>query len=459
MSTSRNTSVAPPANGRVEGARAMSRLQELAGRIEAREARIGVVGLGYVGLPLVVEFAKAGYRVTGFELDAEKVRTLSAGHSYIEDVPAADVAKYRESGHLAATTDFGMLAAMDVINVCVPTPLTKTKDPDVSYIVRAVEDIRKRLRAGQLIILGSTTYPGTTHELFVPMLEATGLQVGVDFCVAFAPERIDPANKVWHVRAVPKVVGGETPLCNELATKVFEKIFDTVVPVSSSQSAEMVKLLENTFRAINIGLANEVALMCDKLGLDVWEVIEAASTKPYGFMKFLPGPGLGGHCIPVDPTYLAWKMKALNFTARFIELATEINGHMPEYVASKIAALLNEDRLPVNGSNILVLGVAYKPDVSDMRESPALDVIRLLLQQGGRVTYHDPHVLELSLDGATLKSVDLSDEVLSTSDLVVVVTNHSAIDYRRVVAKAQRVYDTRNATKDVREAREKIRKL
>ena len=437
----------------------MSRLQELAGRIEAREARIGVVGLGYVGLPLVVEFAKAGYRVTGFELDAEKVRTLSAGQSYIEDVPAADVAKYRESGHLAATTDFGMLAAMDVINVSVPTPLTKTKDPDVSYIVRAVEDIRKRLRAGQLIILGSTTYPGTTHELFVPMLEATGLQVGVDFCVAFAPERIDPANKVWHVRAVPKVVGGETPLCNELATKVFEKIFDTVVPVSSSQSAEMVKLLENTFRAINIGLANEVALMCDKLGLDVWEVIEAASTKPYGFMKFLPGPGLGGHCIPVDPTYLAWKMKALNFTARFIELATEINGHMPEYVASKIAALLNEDRLPVNGSNILVLGVAYKPDVSDMRESPALDVIRLLLQQGGRVTYHDPHVLELSLDGATLKSVDLSDEVLSTSDLVVVVTNHSAIDYRRVVAKAQRVYDTRNATKDVREGREKIRKL
>jgi UDP-N-acetyl-D-glucosamine dehydrogenase len=437
----------------------MSRLQELAGRIEAREARIGVVGLGYVGLPLVVEFAKAGYRVTGFDLDAEKVRALSTGQSYIADVPAADVAKYRESGHLFATTDFGMLAAMDVINVCVPTPLTKTKDPDVSYIVRAVEDIRKRLRAGQLIILGSTTYPGTTHELFVPMLEATGLQVGVDFCVAFAPERIDPANKVWHVRAVPKVVGGETPLCNELATKTFEKVFDTVVPVSSSQSAEMVKLLENTFRAINIGLANEVALMCDKLGLDVWEVIEAASTKPYGFMKFLPGPGLGGHCIPVDPTYLAWKMKALNFTARFIELATEINGHMPEYVASKISALLNEDRLPVNGSNILVLGVAYKPDVSDMRESPALDVIRLLLQQGGRVTYHDPHVLELNLDGATLKSVDLSDEALSTSDLVVIVTNHSAIDYCRVVAKAQRIYDTRNATKDVREAREKIRKL
>jgi len=437
----------------------MSRLQELAGRIESREARIGVVGLGYVGLPLVVEFAKAGFRVTGFELDAEKVRMLSAGQSYIEDVPAADVAKYHESGHLSATTDFGVLASMDVINVCVPTPLTKTKDPDVSYIVRAVEDIRKRLHAGQLVILGSTTYPGTTHELFVPMLEATGLQVGVDFCVAFAPERIDPANKVWHVRAVPKVVGGETPLCNELATKVFEKIFDTVVPVSSSQSAEMVKLLENTFRAINIGLANEVALMCDKLGLDVWEVIEAASTKPYGFMKFLPGPGLGGHCIPVDPTYLAWKMKALNFTARFIELATEINGHMPEYVASKVAGLLNEDRLPVNGSNILVLGVAYKPDVSDMRESPALDVIRLLLQKGGRVTYHDPHVLELNLDGATLKSVDLSDDALSTADLVVIVTNHASIDYRRVVAKARRIYDTRNATKDVREFREKIRKL
>jgi UDP-N-acetyl-D-glucosamine dehydrogenase len=437
----------------------MGRLQELARQIESGDARIGVVGLGYVGLPLAVEFARAGYRVTGFELSAEKVCTLSAGKSYIQDVPASDVARYRANGQLSATTDFSLLAAMDVINVCVPTPLTKTKDPDVSYIVRALEEIRKRLRSGQLIIVGSTTYPGTTHELFVPMLEATGLTVGVDFCLAFAPERIDPANKVWPLRAVPKVVGGETALCNELATRIFGKVFDTVVPVSSSQSAEMVKLLENTFRAINIGLANEVALMCDKLGLDVWEVIEAAATKPYGFMKFLPGPGLGGHCIPVDPTYLAWKMKALNFTARFIELATEINGHMPEYVASKVAALLNEDRLPVNGSNILVLGVAYKPDVSDVRESPALDVIRLLLQQGGRVTYHDPHVRELDLDGATLKSVDLSNEVLSVSDLVVIATNHAAIDYRRVVAKAQRVYDTRNATREVGEGREKIRKL
>jgi UDP-N-acetyl-D-glucosamine dehydrogenase len=437
----------------------MSRLQDLKSRIESREARVGVLGLGYVGLPLVVEFAKAGFRVTGFELDGEKVRTLTAGRSYIEDVPSSEVARLRNSGQISATTDFSELAAMDVINVCVPTPLTKTKDPDVSFIVRAVEDIRKRLRAGQLVILGSTTYPGTTHELFVPMLEAAGMKCGEDFCVAFAPERIDPANKQWHVRNVPKVVGGETALCTELAAQLFSKIFETVVPVSSSESAEMVKLLENTFRAINIGLANEVALMCDKLGLDVWEVIDAAATKPYGFMKFQPGPGLGGHCIPVDPTYLAWKMKALNFTARFIELATEINGHMPEYVAEKIGALLNEQRLPINGSSILVLGAAYKPDVSDMRESPALDVIRLLLQKGGRVTYHDPHVAELDLDGTTLKSVDLTDDGLASADLVVIITHHAAVDYDRVVARAQRVYDTRNACKDVRAGREKIRKL
>ncbi len=437
----------------------MTRLLELGDRIDRREARIGVIGLGYVGLPLVVEFARAGFRVTGFDLDGEKVRSLMAGRSYIEDVPDADVEKFRASGHLVATCDFNELSRMDVINVCVPTPLTKTKDPDMSFVVRAVEEIQRRLRSGQLVILGSTTYPGTTNELYVPILEKTGLEVGKDFGVAFSPERIDPANKTFKVRNVPKVVGGETPLSTDLAAKVFSSIFDTVVPVSSTQAAEMVKLLENTFRAINIGLANEVALMCDKLGLDVWEVIDAAATKPYGFMKFQPGPGLGGHCIPVDPTYLSWKMKALNFTARFIELATEINGHMPEFVAEKIGDILNEERLPVNGSNVLVLGVAYKPDVADMRESPAIDVMMLLQRKGAKLVFHDPHVAEIEIEGVHHKSVDLTDEVLSSADLVVIVTNHAAIDYSRVVAKAQRVYDTRNATRGVKEHREKIRKL
>jgi UDP-N-acetyl-D-glucosamine dehydrogenase len=437
----------------------MSRLQELGQKIDGREARIGVMGLGYVGLPLAVEFAKEGFRVTGFELDSEKVRILSEGRSYIEDVPAAAVAEQKAKGRLDATTDFNGISQMDVIHVCVPTPLTKTKDPDMSFIVRAVEEVRKRLRAGQLVILGSTTYPGTTHDLFVPILEQSGLKCGIDFAVAFAPERIDPANKKFKVRNVPKVVGGETPLCTQLAVKAYQPIFDTVVPVSNSQSAELVKLLENTFRAINIGLANEMALMCHRLGLDVWEVIEAASTKPYGFMKFLPGPGLGGHCIPVDPTYLSWKMKSLNFSARFIELATEINGHMPDHVADRVGDLLNEERLPVNGSRILVLGVAYKPDVSDMRESPALDVVKLLREKGGQVSYHDPHVAELDLEGTTLKSIDLTDDALSSADLVVIVTDHSSVDYNRVVTQSQRIFDTRNATKHVTEGREKISKL
>jgi len=437
----------------------MTRLEELSGRIGSREARIAVIGLGYVGLPLALEFAKAGFRVHGFDLDPEKVRTISEGGSYIGDVPAAEVSAQVSAGRLAASTDFAALSAADVIHVCVPTPLTKTKDPDVSFIVRAVEEIRKRLRSGQLIVLGSTTYPGTTHELFVPLLEETGLRCGIDFSVCFGPERIDPANKRFQVRQVPKVVGGETPLCVELGSKVFEAVFDEVVPVSSTQAAEMVKLLENTFRAINIGLVNEVALMCNRLGLDVWEVIDAAATKPYGFMKFQPGPGLGGHCIPVDPTYLSWKMKALNFTARFIELATDVNGHMPEHVVTTIGDLLNEEHRAVNGARLLLLGVAYKADVSDVRESPALDVLRLLDEKGASVRYHDPFVPELALEGRTWKSVELTDEELAEADLVVIVTDHGRIDYARVVAKAQRVYDTRNATRGVREGREKIRKL
>jgi UDP-N-acetyl-D-glucosamine dehydrogenase len=437
----------------------VTRLQDLGRRIESREARVGVIGLGYVGLPLALEFARAGFRVDGFDLDAEKVRILKTGGSYIPDVADEQVSEQVGAGRFGASTDFAALADADVIHVCVPTPLTKTKDPDVSFIVRAVEEIRRRLRGGQLIVLGSTTYPGTTHDLFVPLLEESGLRCGVDFSVCFGPERIDPANKQFQVRQVPKVVGGETPLCAELGRKIFEGVFETVVPVSSTQAAEMVKLLENTFRAINIGLANEVALMCNRLGLDVWEVIDAAATKPYGFMKFQPGPGLGGHCIPVDPTYLSWKMKSLNFTARFIELATDVNGHMPEHVVTTIASLLNEERSAVNGARLLLIGVAYKADVSDVRESPALDILRLLDERGAEIHYHDPHVPELELEGRTWKSVELTDEEVAAADLVVVLTDHSRIDYARVVARAGRVYDTRNATRAVREGREKIRKL
>jgi UDP-N-acetyl-D-glucosamine dehydrogenase len=437
----------------------MTRLEELSEWIDSRRAQIGVIGLGYVGLPLALEFARAGFRVTGFELDADKVRTLCAGGSYIDDIPADEVKAARDAGRLEATLDYGALSRADVINVCVPTPLTKTKDPDVSHIVSAVEEIRKRLRSGQLVILGSTSYPGTTHELFVPLLEESGLRVGVDFAVAFAPERIDPGNQKFPLRKVPKVVGGETPRCTALCAKVFETIFETVVPVSSSQSAEMVKLLENTFRAINIGLVNEIALMCDRLGLDVWEVIEAAASKPYGFMKFEPGPGLGGHCIPVDPAYLAWKMKSLNFPARFIDTATEINSHMPEHVAKKVGDLLNEDRIAVNGARILILGVAYKADVSDVRESPALDIMALLEAKGAEIRYHDPCVPEVRLGSRIVKSVALTDEAIRAVDLVVIVTGHSAIDYERLVAGAQRIYDTRNATRKVATGREKIRKL
>lgn len=437
----------------------MSRLTELADRIDSREARIGVIGLGYVGLPLAVEFAKIGFDVTGFDIDANKINAIEKGESYIEDVPNADLDEVKAAGRLHATADFGELTRLDIINICVPTPLTRTKDPDVSHMARAVEEIRRRLRTGQLIILGSTTYPGTTQELFVPMLEESGLEVGEDFSLAFAPERIDPGNKLFTVRNVPKVVGGQTPLCTELASKIFNTIFDEIVPVSSTQSAEMVKLLENTFRAINIGLANEIALMCQRLDLDVWEVIEAAASKPYGFMKFLPGPGLGGHCIPVDPSYLSWKMKSLNFPARFIDLATDINSRMPEHVCERVADLLNQDRKSVNGAKILILGAAYKSDVGDMRESPALDVIRILAEKGADLTYADPHVATLEVEGVTYKDVGTADKTLAEADLAVILTDHKAFDYKSITNNAKRIFDTRNATKDVTSGREKITKL
>jgi len=437
----------------------MSRLTELSDRIESREARIGVIGLGYVGLPLVVEFAKAGFDVTGFDIDASKVASIERGESYIEDVPDADLAEVRDAGRLHASSNFAELSSLDIINICVPTPLTRTKDPDVSHMASAVEEIRRRLRSGQLVILGSTTYPGTTQDLFVPMLEESGLEVGSDFSLAFAPERIDPANKEFSVRTVPKVVGGQTELCTKLASQIFGTIFDEIVTVSSTQSAEMVKLLENTFRAINIGLANEIALMCQRLGLDVWEVIEAAATKPYGFMKFLPGPGLGGHCIPVDPSYLSWKMKSLNFPARFIDLATDINSRMPEHVAERVGDLLNRDRKAINGAEILILGVAYKRDVGDMRESPAIDVIQLLAAKGAKISVSDPHVPEVEVAGVTYADVGTSDDVLAAADIAVILTDHRAFDYKNIVQHAKRIFDTRNATADVTEGREKITKL
>ncbi|MCP4036448.1 MAG: nucleotide sugar dehydrogenase [bacterium] len=437
----------------------MSRLTELAERIDSRDAKIGVIGLGYVGLPLAVEFAKAGFEVTGFDIDVSKVDAVEAGQSYIEDVPQEDLEAVRSAGRLHASSDFAGLTRLDIINICVPTPLTRTKDPDVSHMASAVEEIRRRLRSGQLVILGSTTYPGTTQELFVPMLEESGLEVGEDFSLAFAPERIDPANKLFTVRNVPKVVGGQTPLCTELASKIFGTIFDEIVPVSSTQSAEMVKLLENTFRAINIGLANEVALMCQRLDLDVWEVIEAAATKPYGFMKFLPGPGLGGHCIPVDPSYLSWKMKSLNFPARFIDLATDINSRMPEHVCERVADLLNQDRKSVNGAKILILGVAYKSNVGDMRESPALDVIRILASKGAEISFSDPHVKTLEVDGVEYKDVGAADDTLADADLAVILTDHKAFDYKSIAENCTRIFDTRNATADVTEHRERITKL
>jgi UDP-N-acetyl-D-glucosamine dehydrogenase len=434
-------------------------LQDLSDRIDARTARVGVIGLGYVGLPLAVELSAAGFEVIGFDIDSEKIRSIEQGISYIGDVSSEALQAVRAGDRFWATGDFDQLHDVQVVNVCVPTPLTKTKDPDVSFMASAVEEIRDRLHPGALIILGSTTYPGTTRELFVPVLEETGLKVGRDFSLAFAPERIDPANLEFKVKDVPKVVGGETPLCTELACKLFDTIFETTVPVSSTQTAEMVKLLENTFRAINIGLANEVALMCERLGLDVWEVIDAAATKPYGFMKFLPGPGLGGHCIPVDPSYLSWRMKSLNFSARFIELATEINGGMPAHVVDRVSDLLNEAELAVNGAKVLILGVAYKRDVGDMRESPAIDVVSLLARKGAKISYHDPFVAECEIDGTRYKGSELSGELLAESDLVLILTDHSGVDYGRVVEGAVRVFDTRNATRAVEDQAGKIVKL
>jgi UDP-N-acetyl-D-glucosamine dehydrogenase len=361
-------------------------------RLESRKARVGVVGLGYVGLPLAVEFARSGLTAVGIDLDARKVQAIERGESYIPDVPSGDVASLLAAGRLHATTDFSIVSTLDTVNICVPTPLRKTKDPDMSYIISAAEAIAEHLRPGMLIILESTTYPGTTEELVQPLLERNGLKTGVDFFLAFSPERVDPGNGTYNTRNVPKVVGGITPECSRLARMLYATSIETVVPVSSPRVAEMVKLLENTFRAVNIGLVNEIALMCDKLGIDVWEVIDAAKTKPFGFMPFYPGPGLGGHCIPIDPFYLSWKAKQTGFEPRFIELAGQVNGAMPHFVVEKIAEALNVHRKAVNGSRVLVVGIAYKRDIDDIRESPALDVMALLHEKGARLSYCDPFV-------------------------------------------------------------------
>lgn len=421
-------------------------------RLTQRTARVGVVGLGYVGLPLLVEFARSGYEAVGFDLDERKVAAIQEGRSYIPDVPTSEVAALRAGGRLSATSDFSQLATLDSVNICVPTPLRKTKDPDMSFVVSAVETIAQHLRPGTLVVLESTTYPGTTEELVQPILERQGLIAGRDFFLAFSPERVDPGNAQFNTKNVPKVVGGVTPTCAALAASLYASAIDTVVPVSSPRVAEMVKLLENTFRAVNIGLVNEIALMCDTLGIDVWEVVAAAATKPFGFMPFYPGPGLGGHCIPIDPFYLSWKAKQSGFEARFIELAGHVNGSMPHAVVQKIAEALNTRRKAVNGSRILVAGVAYKRDIDDMRESPALDVMTVLRQRGAIVDYSDPHVPSLDPahwhGGVALASVDRLDAyTLSTYDCVAILTDHSAFDYASFVRHADVIVDTRNAIK------------
>jgi UDP-N-acetyl-D-glucosamine dehydrogenase len=429
-------------------------------KIKSRSARIGIVGLGYVGLPLAVEFAQAGFKVVGIDVDERKVRSVNNGVSHIEDVPTDTLKALVRGGLISAQANYKGCGKLDAILIAVPTPLRKTKDPDISYIVASMDAIAPQVRAGQLVILESTTYPGTTEEILRPALEAGGLVVGRDIFLAFSPERVDPGNKLYQTKNTPKVVGGSTPWCTKAAALLYGQAIEHVHPVTSTQAAEMIKLLENTFRSVNIGLVNEIALMCEKLGLDVWEVIDGAATKPFGFMRFYPGPGIGGHCIPLDPHYLAWKLRTLNYSARFIELASEINGHMPEVVVRRATAMLNDAKKSVKGSKIFVLGVAYKKDTSDTRESPALDVIRLLQDEGASVSFHDPYANAIRAeDGRIEKGSALTPRNLKAADLVVIVTDHSAFDYAAIVKSARRVLDTRNATRDVKSGRGKVVKL
>ncbi|MBK7917784.1 MAG: nucleotide sugar dehydrogenase [Chloroflexi bacterium] len=424
----------------------MTTKEQLIQRFAAREAAIGIIGMGYVGLPEAVAFAEAGFTVVGVDVDGRKVAMLNRGESYVEDVPDSQLRPLVAAGKLRASTDYLALSDMAAIFICVPTPLRKTKDPDVSYIISATDSIMAAGGgAGKLVVLESTTYPGTTDELILPRLSENGYRVGEDFFLAFSPERIDPGRTDFTFRTTPKVVGGVTPDCLEVAVALYSTVVDQPVPVTGTAAAEMVKLLENTFRAVNIGLVNEVAIMCDRLGLNVWEVVEAAATKPYGFMKFTPGPGLGGHCIPIDPHYLSWKLKTVNYTARFIELASDVNSHMPEYVTAKVGEALNAERKAINGSHILILGAAYKPNVGDMRESPALDVIHLLQERGAVIAYHDPYVPDLAHEGFDLQSVALTAETLAAADCVVIVTDHRDFDYHCVADHAAVIVDARNA--------------
>jgi UDP-N-acetyl-D-glucosamine dehydrogenase len=434
---------------RLSGELHLNHAQNLRTKLESHRAEVGVVGLGYVGLPLAVEFAQAGFRVTGIDIDASRVDKLSRGESYIQDVPTATLKPLVESGKLRATTNFEAVRGLDTINIAVPTPLRKTKDPDMSYIVNACREIAKYMHPGMLVILESTTYPGTTDELMLPMLEQPDLKVGEQFFLCFSPERVDPGNPNYQTKNIPKVVGGITAACTEIGALFYGQALERVVPVTSTRVAEMVKLLENTFRMINIGLVNEIALMCDRIDINVWEVIEAAATKPFGFMPFYPGPGLGGHCIPIDPFYLSWKTKQAGIEARFIELAGYINGQMPHFVVDKIQNALNDHTKPLKGSAVHVMGVAYKRDIDDVRESPALDIIHLLEKRGAAVSYSDPFVPRLRADNILSKDMTSVDPLMAAAaaDCVVIVTDHGAFDYRCLVERARLIVDTRNALK------------
>lgn len=424
--------------------------KQLSEKIRAKKAHVGIIGMGYVGLPLAVEFAKAGFMVTGLDQDAGRVQALLSGRSYIPDVPSTELQNLLSNGRFGATTDAAVLKDQDAILICVPTPLNKIKAPDLSCVVASVEAVRGHLRAGQLVVLESTTYPGTTDEVVLPKLEESGLKVGRDFFLAFSPERVDPGNKQFNTRNTPKIVGGITPDCTRLAQTLYGQTVEKVIPVSSTRTAETVKLLENTFRSVNIGLINEFALMCDKLGIDVWEVIEAAATKPFGFLPFYPGPGIGGHCIPVDPFYLSWKARHYGFEPRFIELAGQINGRMPEHVVEKLAEAMNDRSRCLKGAKVLVVGVAYKGDINDVRESPALDILSLLVRKGALVSYHDPYVPRLSMGEKEMASQDLTETMLESVDGAVIVTDHRGMDYSKLVKCSPLILDTRNALKGVK---------
>jgi UDP-N-acetyl-D-glucosamine dehydrogenase len=427
----------------------LSTAAELQQRIANKTARVGVLGLGYVGLPLAVEFARAGFEVVGIDVQQSKVDHFNSGHSYIKDVSDSVFQPLVQSGKLRATSDFSVIRDLDTIDICVPTPLRKTKDPDMSFVVAATEAITEYIHPGLLVMLESTTYPGTTDELLLPKLASTGLEVGKDFFLCFSPERVDPGNAKFQTANIPKVVGGITPACTEMGALFYQQALETVVPVSSTRVAEMVKLLENTFRMINIGLVNELAIMCDRMKINVWEIIDAAATKPFGFMPFYPGPGLGGHCIPIDPFYLSWKSKEAGIEARFIELAGYINGRMPEFVVEKIQNALNDATKPIRGSHIHVLGTAYKRDIEDVRESPALDIIMLLQRMGALVTFSDPHVRRIQMNGKFLDAQEMLP-CIDVADCVVIVTDHSSVDYAAVVGRSRLIVDTRNALKSFR---------